>query len=99
MSQNQSPFSIRPIKAAGDRKPKNLSEFISRVNATHPGGFRTLNQADLEKQIEEKKQKQNAGGDGTDVHVEDGPGSEEEAETDVAKDLGAARMEVLRNIS
>lgn len=98
MSQTQSPFSIRPIKAPGDRKPKNLAEFIARVNASRPGGFRTLDEADLRKQIEERKQNQNAGADTTDVHMEDGAGSEDEAETDVVKDLTVARMEVLQGI-
>jgi mediator of RNA polymerase II transcription subunit 17 len=99
MSANPSPFSIRPIKAPGDRKPKSLAEFIARVNATHPGGFRALNQADVKKQIEENKKKQHGDADSPDVHMDDGAGSEEEADAEAGKDLGAAKMEMLRNIS
>ncbi|OIW30559.1 hypothetical protein CONLIGDRAFT_283804 [Coniochaeta ligniaria NRRL 30616] len=99
MSATQSPFSIRPIKAPGDRKPKTLAEFIARINATHPGGFRALNEADVKKHIKEKGQKQNGESDSVDVHMDDGAGSEEEADTEAVMDLGAARNEVLRNIS
>lgn len=99
MSANQSPFSIRPIKASGDRRPKTLADFIARVNATHPGGFRALNQADVKRQIEERAKKQHGDADTPDVHMEDGAGSDEEADAEATKDLGAARMEVLRNIS
>lgn len=96
LHEGQSPFSIRPIKAPSDRKPKTLVEFIARVNATHPGGFRGLSETDVKRQIEEKKHQQN--GD-ADTHMDDGAASEEDADTDTVKDLGAARNEVLRNIS
>lgn len=99
MSASHSPLSIRPIKPAGDRKPKTLAEFIARVNATHPGGFRALNQADVKKQIEEEGRKQHGGTHSPDVQMEDGPLSEEEGDAEANKDLGAARMEVLRSIS
>lgn len=100
MSAGQSPFSIRPIKSPGDRKPKTLAEFIARVNATHPGGFRALNQADVKRQIEEKETKHDGETDSPDVQMEDGVArSEEEGDTEASKDMGAARMEVLRNIS
>ncbi|KAB5559888.1 subunit 17 of mediator complex-domain-containing protein [Coniochaeta sp. 2T2.1] len=99
MSSNQSPFSIRSITAPDDRKPKNVAEFIQRVNATHPGGFRALNVTDVKKKIEEQKQKQNAALDNADVVMEDGAGSDQEASAEAAKDLATARMEVLRNIN
>lgn len=98
LHQGQLPFSIRPIKAPSDRKPKTLAEFIARVNATHPGGFRSLSETDVKKQIEEKEQRRQDG-DNADVHMDDGAASEEEADADTIKDLGAARNEVLRNIS
>jgi mediator of RNA polymerase II transcription subunit 17 len=99
MSSNHSPFSIRPIKATGDRKPKSLGEFIARVNITHPGGFRALNQAEVRRQIEEKDRKQHGDPDTPDVHMEDGAGSEDEADPEASSDLGAARMKILQNIS
>ena len=76
-----------------------MGDFIARVNTTHPGGFRALSQADVKRQIEERDKKQHGGADTPDVHMDDGAGSEEEADAEATMDLGAARMEVLRNIS
>lgn len=97
---NPNPFSIRPIKAPSDRKPKNLPEFIARINSSHPGGFRCVSQAALQKEVEERKQKQNADPDTTDALMGEGEGdgSEEEPEAEAVKDVRAARDEVLRNI-
>lgn len=101
MSSSQSKpvsFSIRPLQPPNDRKPKNLSEFIARINAQTPGGFRNVRQADLQKQIDDKKQKQNEDDNG-DIQMYDGAADEEEeAESDATKDLTAARNEVLHNI-
>jgi mediator of RNA polymerase II transcription subunit 17 len=92
-----SPFSVRPLQPPNDRKPKTLAEFITRINA-QPGGFRNVRQADLQKQVDEKKQKENADDNG-DIQMYDGAADEEEEpESDATKDLTAARNEVLHNI-
>ncbi|KAJ4857255.1 subunit 17 of mediator complex domain-containing protein [Trichoderma breve] len=84
------PLSLRPFPVA-DQKPKNLAEFIARVNA-QPGGFRSVTEDKLR---EDLKSSENS--DGAADHDEDM--SEAGAENDVAeKDPNVARMEVLKNI-
>ncbi|KAL7948398.1 subunit 17 of mediator complex domain-containing protein [Trichoderma barbatum] len=84
------PLSLRPFPVA-DQKPKNLAEFIARVNA-QSGGFRSVTEDKLR---EELKNSENA--DGTVDHDEDM--SEAAAENEAAeKDPNVARMEVLKNI-
>ncbi|KAI3321434.1 subunit 17 of mediator complex-domain-containing protein [Xylariaceae sp. AK1471] len=91
-NNSHSPFSLRPWPT-GDKKPKNLAEFISRVNA-QPGGFRNLNEAQLRQEIQAKEQGQ----------VEDDgiEGSSEEEDDEVEEVKGknaiAAREEFLKNI-
>lgn len=102
-SSNQSPqalFSVRPLQPLNDRRPKNLSEFISRVNA-QAGGFRNVRQDELQKQVEEKRQKLHHDGNDDDVHMYDGTADEEDEQADSdseTKDLTAARNNMLRNI-
>ncbi|KAK0756555.1 hypothetical protein N5P37_010708 [Trichoderma harzianum] len=84
------PLSLRPFPVA-DQKPKNLAEFIARVNA-QPGGFRSVTEDKLR---EDLKSSENS--DGAADHDEEM--SEAGAENDVAeKDPNVARMEVLKNI-
>lgn len=49
-SNPQSSFALRPLPY-GDRKPKNLGEFIARINAER-GGFRSVTEETLRKEIE-----------------------------------------------
>jgi len=90
-SSKDSPFSLRPTPA-GDRKPKNLAEFIGRVNSSD-GGFRNLREDDLRKQIEAQK---NGIVDSTNADTTDGSDNEDDAEP--AGDIRVARDEILRNI-
>ncbi len=83
-----SSFSFRP-PPSGSRGPANLAEFIARVNS-QPGGFRSIDQDELRRQIEEKK---NATAN-EDAEVRDGSENEEEAPMDVI----GARNEILKNI-
>ncbi|KAI1328727.1 subunit 17 of mediator complex-domain-containing protein [Xylariaceae sp. FL0255] len=86
-SDNQSPFSLRPWPIS-DKKPKSIGEFIARLNA-QPGGFRGLNQAQLQRDIDAQEQGQ---GD------EDGPSEDESDEGEKPKTAIAARDEFLKNI-
>ncbi|KAI2632818.1 subunit 17 of mediator complex-domain-containing protein [Xylaria nigripes] len=92
-NNSQTPFSLRPWPT-GDKKPKNLGEFISRVNANKTG-FRLLNEAQLRQEIQAKQQ----------GRIDDGgvEGSSEEEEDDDDEELkgktaAVAREEFLRNI-
>ncbi|KAI5464048.1 subunit 17 of mediator complex-domain-containing protein [Mariannaea sp. PMI_226] len=88
------PLSLRPHPVA-DNKPKNLAEFINRVNA-QPGGFRSLSETKLrEEAAASAGTKQNGELMEEDVDMSDGVVADEE---DAAKDPNEARMEVLRNI-
>lgn len=85
------PLSLRPFPVA-DSKPKNIADFISRVNL-QPGGFRDLSEEKLREQIRAR----DVDGDEPaeqDVDMSDGEDDDEPA----AKDANAARMEVLKNI-
>lgn len=86
------PFSLRPTPA-GDRKPKNLAEFIARVNGGGGGGFRNVREDDLRKELEAQK---NGIADSTNADMADV--SDNENETEPAGDARAARDEILRNI-
>jgi mediator of RNA polymerase II transcription subunit 17 len=91
-SNSHSPFSLRPWPT-GDKKPKNLAEFISRVNA-EPGGFRNLNEAQLRQEIQAKEQGQ-VEDDGSEGSSEDEDGEVEEMK---GKNAIGAREEFLKNI-
>lgn len=88
------PLSLRPHPVA-DRKPKNLAEFIGRVNA-QPGGFRAVSEDKLREEIR-TREANNANGEAADEDVDMSEGGDEEDE-DVARDPHEARMEVLKNI-
>lgn len=94
-SNNQTPFTLRPWPT-GDKKPQNLTEFISRVNA-QPGGFRDLREADLRREIE-AKQEGRLEDDGTSSSGEEDDDDEDEAEAAKGKTAAVAREEFLRKI-
>lgn len=88
---NASPFSLRPWPI-GDKKPKNLGEFIARVNAER-GGFRNVTEAQLREEI--------AAQENGHVEVErssDEEEEEEESDADKGKNVMEAREEVLKNL-
>lgn len=88
-SEGDPPLSLRPFPVA-DQKPKNLAEFIARVNA-QPGGFRSITEDKLREELRNSEDP-DAADDQDEV-------SEAAGEADVAeKDPGVARMEVLKNI-
>lgn len=86
-----SPFSLRPMPL-GDRKPKNLGEFISRVNIQN-GRFRNLREEDLRKETEahDNDIEDSANLDTTDT-------SDHGDDAEPSRDIKAARDEMLRNI-
>ncbi|KAJ6786279.1 hypothetical protein PWT90_00819 [Aphanocladium album] len=88
------PLSMRPFPVA-DKSPKNLADFIARVNAL-PGGFRAVTETSLEDEI--RVRNETNGEDGSqDVDMSDGEDDDDEEDAS-AKDPFAARMEVLKNI-
>ncbi|KAI1460118.1 subunit 17 of mediator complex-domain-containing protein [Annulohypoxylon moriforme] len=90
MASSGSPFSLRPWPT-GDKKPKNLSEFITRVNGER-GGFRNLTEAQLREEITTQEDGQ--------IEVDRSSDGEEEEETDVDKlnNVMVAREEFLKNL-
>lgn len=85
------PLSLRPFPVA-DQKPKNLAEFIARVNA-QPGGFRAVTEAKLREELKNSESSDGAADEDEDMSSDAGP------ENEVAeKDPNVARMEVLKNI-
>ncbi|TWU75137.1 RNA polymerase II mediator complex subunit [Metarhizium rileyi] len=86
------PLSLRPFPVA-DKAPKNLAEFIARVN-TQTGGFRDVTETKLQNDIKSRAEVVNgADSDPDDVDMSDA-GHDEES----SKDPAVARIEVLRNI-
>jgi mediator of RNA polymerase II transcription subunit 17 len=92
-SSSASPFSLRPWPT-GDKKPKNLGEFITRINAER-GGFRNVTEAELRDEILAKDEGRLESGNGSPEGDSD---SDEEVEVDKSKTIIAAREEFLRNI-
>ncbi len=90
------PLSLRPFPVA-DKQPKNLADFIARVNAL-PGGFRSVTEANLEDEIRSRGQgDDDAAPEDVDMSdADDGPEDDDGAAA--AKDPNMARMEVLKNI-
>ncbi|KJZ72564.1 hypothetical protein HIM_08088 [Hirsutella minnesotensis 3608] len=86
------PLSLRPFPVA-DKDPKNLAEFIARVNA-QPGGFRDVTEAKLQDEIKASGHVDAAIIDHDDVDMADA-GDDDDAP---AKDPAVARMEVLKNV-
>ncbi|KAI1747452.1 subunit 17 of mediator complex-domain-containing protein [Xylaria castorea] len=93
VSNNQTPFSLRPWPT-GDKKPQNLAEFISRVNA-QPGGFRDLNEVHLRREIQEKQQ-ESLEDDGMDTS--EGEDDDDEVEEARGKTALVAREEFLKKV-
>ncbi|TRX90013.1 hypothetical protein FHL15_009114 [Xylaria flabelliformis] len=93
ISNNQTPFSLRPWPT-GDKKPQNLAEFISRVNA-QPGGFRDVNEARLRREIQEKQQ-ESLEDDGMDTS--EGDDDDDEVEEVKGKTALVAREEFLKKV-
>lgn len=88
------PLSMRPFPVA-DKSPKNLGDFIARVNAL-PGGFRAVTEASLVEDIRTRNEA-NCEAASQDIDMSEAE-DEEEDEDSGAKDPLAARMEVLKNI-
>ncbi|KAL7620943.1 RNA polymerase II mediator complex subunit [Parahypoxylon ruwenzoriense] len=87
-----SAFSLRPWPIA-DKKPKNLGEFIARINAER-GGFRNVTEAKLREEIA-AQQDGRVDAQGADDSSEE---EEEEADADKSQNAVAAREEFLKNI-
>jgi mediator of RNA polymerase II transcription subunit 17 len=86
------PLSLRPVPIT-DNSPKNLSEFIARVNA-QPGGFRDVTEEKLRQEIEAGED------DDGQVESEDADMEDDDGDQDTAgpKDPAQARLEVLRHV-
>jgi mediator of RNA polymerase II transcription subunit 17 len=82
---------LRPFPVA-DKAPKNLADFIARVN-TQSGGFRDVTEGRLRDDIKSRETVNGGDPDQEDVDMSDGGHDDEPA-----KDALAARMEVLREI-
>ncbi|KAK4136967.1 hypothetical protein BT67DRAFT_374853 [Trichocladium antarcticum] len=91
---NDRPFSLQP-RPAPSRGPQSIAEFIQRANA-EPGGFRAINEADLDREIEADARQDGADRD-EDVAMA-GDTSEAGSEATESKDVTAARDELLRTI-
>lgn len=87
------PSSLRPLPV-GSRKPKNLSEFIARIQSER--GFRNVTEASLREEIKAKADGQAAQGKQEDVHMSGT--SEDVDESEEPKDIHAVKAEILRNI-
>ncbi|KAK4239172.1 subunit 17 of mediator complex-domain-containing protein [Achaetomium macrosporum] len=89
---NDRPFSLRPPPAPS-RGPQSIADFIRRISA-EPGGFRAVNSAELRAQVSARQH----GTDGDrDVEMASAP-SEAGSDVAEAKDVAAARAELLRAI-
>ncbi|RDA86069.1 hypothetical protein CP532_1270 [Ophiocordyceps camponoti-leonardi (nom. inval.)] len=88
-------LSLKPVPIA-DKEPKNLADFISRVNA-QPGGFRQLTEAQLRESIVENDSPNNGDVSVEDVVMVDAADEDDDADTTV-KDAALARLEVLKNV-
>ncbi|KAK4102955.1 hypothetical protein N658DRAFT_495031 [Parathielavia hyrcaniae] len=90
---NDRPFMLQP-RTAPPQGPQSIREFIQRLNA-EPGGFRTLNAAELRRELDAN---QNGDHDDHDVDMT-GDSSDAEVDEDAeTKDITAAREEILRTI-
>ncbi|KXJ93694.1 subunit 17 of mediator complex-domain-containing protein [Microdochium bolleyi] len=89
-----SPFSLRPWPT-GDKKPKNLGEFVARVNA-EPGGFRSVTEDKLREDIRALEETDPASPSSDDENDDD-EADETKDDDDNTKDAIAARDEFFRN--
>lgn len=88
------PLSLRPIPVS-DQKPKNLAEFIARINA-QPDGFRGISETKLRVEAANIENGHLPSTEDHDVDMSDGEGDEDQDSSSV--DPMQARMEVLKNI-
>lgn len=92
MASHTSPFSLRPWPI-GDKKPKTLADFITRVN-TQLGGFRNITEAKLREEIAaEENGRVEVEGSSEEDEEED-----EDAGADKPKTVADLREEFLKNI-
>lgn len=94
--EHQSPFSLRPWPR-GDKKPKNIEEFVQRVSAER-NGFRNVKEADLVEEI-----KAHAAGAANLDNNQGSPDGDSESETEAESDKKEktaieARDDFLRNL-
>jgi mediator of RNA polymerase II transcription subunit 17 len=88
------PFTLRP-RSTQRQGPQSISEFIQRANA-EPSGFRSLDAAELRRQVEAQRNGAAADAD----HDADVTADSSDTESDTAdtKDIAAAREDLLRAI-
>ncbi|KAI5867456.1 subunit 17 of mediator complex-domain-containing protein [Durotheca rogersii] len=95
-----SPFSLRPWPI-GDKKPKNLGEFIARIN-TERGGFRNVTEAKLRDEIAAQEnghaEARSAEDSADDDDGDDDEDDDEDSGADKSTNAVAARDEFLRHI-
>ncbi|KAL2758512.1 hypothetical protein ACRALDRAFT_1080310 [Sodiomyces alcalophilus JCM 7366] len=85
--------SLRPLPV-GSRKPKNLGDFIARIQADR--GFRNVTEASLREEIQARADGQAEQEKQEDVHM---AGTSDDAdESEEPKDVLAVKAEILRNI-
>jgi mediator of RNA polymerase II transcription subunit 17, fungi type len=87
MATAATPFDLRPWPR-GDKKPKNLAEFITRINFER-SGFRNVTEASLREEIAAEKEAPSQ----EDIDEDDKDG-EDEAEK---KDIRVVRDQMLRD--
>ena len=78
----------------GDKKPKNIGEFVARMHAER-GGFRGITEESLRKEIEEQH---NGVVEDADTAMASGSEDEDAVQPPTAEDIRKSRDEVLRNI-
>lgn len=101
----QTPFTLLP-RPPNERRPKKIAEFIARMNAIHPDGFRNVHKEDLLKlkeleaqQAQKAKEAEEALRKGLEVTADtEGDLDDGGGEVDSVKEVRAARDEVLRNM-
>lgn len=92
-SDDSQPLSLRPFPVPdADKKPNTIADFIARIN-NQPGGFRSVTEDELNREIEEEELKRRNG-----VQADDDVDMSDSDAGDDAKDPVAVRMEVLKNI-
>lgn len=89
------PLSLRPFPVA-DKEPKNLADFIARVNA-QSGGFRSVTEATLHDEIRSREETNGAVQE-EDVDMSDAGDGDEDEDDAAPRDPNVARMEVLKNM-
>ena len=77
-----------------DKKPKNLAEFVARMNVER-GGFRNVTEESLRKEIEAQE---NGVVDGNDVDMASEPDHDSSSKAMTAEDIRAVQEKVLKSI-